>query len=381
MSSFGAKFKKVIRRIYEQKKGSLKDPFLLFGLILAISLLALAFRPIVFSENLDSSLLTKNLQAQISNAPGDSSFDGINQPVLTSSLSVLGPNSFDNSSDLVLVQKDSIMAVSSPVMVLSHSFGVLTGQGIESSLRKEVIEYTLREDDTLVSVAEKFGISLETLIWANNLTKKSKLKSGQALIILPVSGILHYVKKGETLSQIAKNYKSDIGKIVAFNELESEGDIYIGDILIIPDGIMPPPSKKQQKFVNPSSPNQISLPSSYFILPLASPYTISQGLHWYNAVDLTHPGGNSCGRPVFAAAGGEIVRAKAGGWNAGAGNSISVIHPNQVVTAYYHLGSVLVQSGQIVSAGEQIGTIGNTGKTTGCHLHFEVKGASNPFNR
>lgn len=360
----------------------MKNPFFYLGIILTILLLILAIKLIIPSEDLDYALLVKSLQAQASDFQEESFLNGVkSQSLLSLNDPSLNPNSLGSYSDLVLVQKGSLQAISPPNMIFSSTFGTLGDQDTGLGLRKEIIEYTSQSGDTVSSVAEKFDISLETLLWANNLTKKSKLKTGQTLVILPVSGVLHYVKKGETLSQIAKNYKGDLDKIVTFNELTSENDIYVGDILIIPDGVMPPVSSKQQRVASSLPQNQITLPSSYFILPLASPYSISQGLHWYNAVDLTHPGGNSCGRPVFAAAGGTVVRAKVGGWNGGSGNSISILHSDQVVTAYYHLGSVLVQPGQVVSTGEQIGTIGNTGKTTGCHLHFEVRGAVNPFAR
>jgi murein DD-endopeptidase MepM/ murein hydrolase activator NlpD len=282
----------------------------------------------------------------------------------------------EDSGELFLLQNNSLKTLSPPIVGLSQTFGTISSSEAEN--RKEIIEYTVKKGDTVSSVAEQFGISLNTLLWANNLSPQSKLQDGQKLIILPVSGVLHYVKKGETLSQIAKTYQGDLAKIIAFNELEDEKDIYVGDIIIIPDGIMPSPSKTK-KFALPFKPVNTPLPSSYFIPPLSSPYIITQGLHWYNAVDLGHPGGNSCGRPVFAAAGGQVIRAKTGGWNSGAGNLVFISHPNQVVTAYFHLGTILVQEGQTVSAGEQIGTIGNSGKTTGCHLHFEVRGAANPF--
>ena len=378
LALLGVGLKEVIYRVYLQKKGSFKDPFLLLALFLIIVSLFFAFSPILFSGNFDSSFLAKSLRAQLLDPPEDSSLSRLNsQSSLNSSTLASNPNPFEDSPDLILVQKDSLRAVSSPALVFSNTFGTIVGQGIESNSRREIIEYRVQSGDTVSSVAEKFGISLETLIWANDLTKNSKLKNGQTLIILPISGVLHYVKKGENLSQVAQNYKSEVSKIVAFNELANEDDIYIGDILVIPDGKMPP----KQQITGISPPSQITIPSSYFILPVASPYRISQGLHWYNAVDLSHPGGNGCGRPVFAAAAGQIVRAKVGGWNAGSGNNISILHPNQVVTAYYHLGAVLVQPGQMVSAGEQIGTISNSGKTTGCHLHFEVRGAANPFIR
>jgi hypothetical protein len=207
------------------------------------------------------------------------------------------------------------------------------------------------------------------LLWANNLSSKSKISVGQKLIILPVSGAIHYVKSGETLSEIAKIYKGDVEKIVSFNELSDEKDIFVGDILVIPDGIMPA-SRPQY--------SEIPVANSYFIVPTNG--RISQGLHWYNAVDFA----NECGAPIFAAAGGQVQKVKYG-YNMGAGNYLTILHPNGVVTMYGHILSSLVNPGDQVSQGQIIafvdgkpGTPG-AGISTGCHVHFEVIGARNPF--
>lgn len=291
------------------------------------------------------------------------------------------PKTKGTSFDFNIIQQNSLIGVAPPNTISFQVLGSLVGDQEEvlsednqsNSGSKEIIEYIVQDGDTLSSISEKFGISVETILWANDLNKKSVIKPGQKLIILPVSGVLHYVKKGDTLSEIAKLYQAKISEIVAFNELSSEKDIYIGDILIIPNGIKPQEKISSQSISLPQTP----LASSYFIVPVSSPYIITQGLHWYNAVDFSHIGG-SCGKPVFAAAGGEVVKAKYG-WNGGAGNNVSILHPNGVVTVYYHLQTILVEPGQQVSAGTQIGTIGNTGITTGCHLHFGVLGAKNPF--
>lgn len=366
----------------KKKKGSLKDPFLYLGLISAILLLTLTFSAGRFlnklnllesSENLEASLLSLTLRnfelQETNNLSEKESF-------------FIGPakNSFKESPDFLFVQENSLVALSPPNMITSQTLGSLIGETGEefSASRREIIEHIVRSGDSLTAVAEKYNVSLETILWANDLKASSKIKEGQSLVILPVSGAIHYVKKGDTLAQIAKTYKGEAGKIIAFNELSNQDDIYIGDILIIPDGKMPS-KPKQQIAVNPAPQKQTPIASSYFIYPVSSPYLITQGLHWYNAVDFSHQG-SGCGKPVYAAAGGEVIKAKYG-WNAGAGNNVSVLHSNGTVTVYYHLQTILVKPGQQVLTGEQIGTIGNTGIATGCHLHFSVSGAKNPFAR
>jgi len=349
--------------------------------------LILILSPVNLLAKLNSSDIAKNFPASLLNlnlAKGLLSERANNQSENGGSFVGLIKNSTGESADFLFIQKSSLIAVASPVMINPQTLGSLTGDledDFSFSSRKEIIEYTVQPDDTLTSIATKFGISLETLLWANNLNQKSKIKLGQNLVILPVSGVIHYVKKGDTLTGIAKTYKSEVSKIVAFNELSTEGDIFIGDILIIPDGKLPSPSK-QQIVKNQIYPEQIPLASSFFICPVSSPCGITQGLHWYNAIDFN----SKCGDPIYAAAGGTVQRVRYG-WNGGAGNYLTILHPNNVVTFYGHILNSLVNPGSEVSQGQMIALTGGrpgtpgAGITTGCNLHFEVRGAKNPFAR
>ncbi len=101
----------------------------------------------------------------------------------------------------------------------------------------------------------------------------------------------------------------------------------------------------------------------------------TQGIHGYNGVDL----GASVGAPVRAAAGGTVMLSRSGGYNGGYGNYIVIKHPNGSQTLYAHLSSNAVAAGQVVTQGQTIGAVGNTGRSTGPHLHFEVRGGKNPF--
>lgn len=274
---------------------------------------------------------------------------------------------FLESPELKIIQGDSLAAVCPPRTLSLKVLGALFGQGPQ--IRKEIIEYSVEQGDTLKSIAQKFDISLDTLLWANELSKSSKIKIGEELVIPPVSGVIHIVKKGDTLSEIAKTYKAKSDEIADFNELSDESDIYIGDILIVPDGVMP-------KIV-PSFP-ETYLAENYFIFPTEG--KITQGLHWYNAVDI----GNKCGTPIFAAAAGQVLKAKYG-WNGGGGNIVTILHKDGVVSYYGHLMTIFVNPGDKVDVGERIGLMGGqpgisgSGKSTGCHLHFTVIGAKNPF--
>ena len=269
--------------------------------------------------------------------------------------------------DLKIIQGDSLAALTPPRALSLKVLGALFGQGEQP--RKEIIEYVVQPNDTLKSIAQSFDISLDTLLWANELAKSSKIKIGDKLIVLPVSGAIHFVKVNDTLSTIAKAYKAQIEDIIEINEIADESDIYIGDILVIPNGVIP-----NKTF----EPVQTYLADNYFIFPVEG--KITQTLHWYNAVDIA----NKCGTPVFAAAPGVVQKAKYG-WNSGGGNVVTILHKDGVVTWYGHLLNIFVKPGDIVDVGQKIGLVGGqpgtsgAGISTGCHLHFTVIGAKNPL--
>ncbi len=347
---------KKVLNIARRIEGFPKDPFFYLGVLAVILLISVSFLPKTgFKIDLAGS---KTEMASAS--PFIQSVDS--QP---------------ESPQFYLIQKNSIFGFAPPMTVTPQVLGVIMGE-VGADAGKDVTEYEVEAGDNSTSIAENFGISLNTLLWANNLSSSSKLKVGQKLLILPVSGILHYVKAGDTISGIAKKYKANADNIVEFNELASEDDIFIGDILIVPSGIMPAVPK-------PINTDYIPVASSYFICPIASPCHITQRLHWYNAIDFSH---GKCGDSIYAAAGGTVQRVKFG-WNGGAGNTITVLHPNGVVTIYGHVLAILVNPGDQVYQGQIIALMGgNTatqgigaGKSTGCHVHFSVHGASNPFSR
>jgi len=271
------------------------------------------------------------------------------------------------SPDLKIIQSNAICAVSTPCIVSGKVLGDVFGGSNQT--QKQIVDYTVQPGDTVQSIANSYNISVNTILWANDLTSGSSLKVGQDLNILPVDGVLHVVKSGDTMSAIAQKYKANSQDIISFNSLANQDDIYIGDILIVPGGFMP---KKASSLIN----SQIPLAGNYFIFPTQG--TITQGLHYYNAIDVA----NKCGTPIYAAAAGVIERAVYNNsWNLGMGNYVTILHPNGTVTYYGHFEVVFVKPGDKVNAGDRIGLMGQTGNATGCHVHFEVVGAANPLAR
>lgn len=239
----------------------------------------------------------------------------------------------------------------------------------------QISTYVVHDGDSFTSIANMFDVSVNTILWANNMPRGSKLTVGQTLVILPVSGVQYVVKKGDTVESIAKKYKGDPDEIRAYNALALDDTLDVGSELIIPDGEMPTVTPKvvrpaSSKVHNASGPNY----SGYYSAPLAN-YRKTQGLHGYNGVDL----GAFVGAPIMAAAGGDVIIARQGGYNGGYGNYVVIQHGNGTQTLYAHMLSTAVYAGQHVVQGQVVGYLGNTGKSTGPHLHFEVRGARNPF--
>jgi LysM repeat protein len=256
-----------------------------------------------------------------------------------------------------------------------------------------ITNYKVQSGDTVSGIAEKFDISVNTVLWANDLRRDSKLKVGTSLIILPISGVKYTVKSGDTLQSIALKYKGDAKEIVAYNDLPGD-KIKVGDEIVIPDGEMTAaaaPATAKSTLAKAASvalgvnvakaqTAQVSTSvSGYYMRPISGG-TRTQGVHGTNGVDLA----DSCGTTMYASAGGTVTIAKGdGAWNGGYGNYVVINHENGSQTLYAHMQTVSVSEGSTVSKGEVIGTLGATGKVhgvTGCHVHFEIRGGiRNPF--
>lgn len=283
---------------------------------------------------------------------------------------IIVKNDFFDSGDAFLIVDSHSLAIFTPLQEPTLLF-----QNFQN--RREVTNYLVQEGDTLVKIADKFNISLNTIIWANNLKSGSLIKPGQELVILPVSGIRHIIKSGDTITNIAKKYQVSPETILAFNNLNNEDILVSGDELIVPGGKLTSGAlavlSSGLKPMKTSVSDWPELPG-FFIYPTSGGW--NRGiLHYFNATDIV----NSCGSPIYAAAEGIIIEAKDSGWNNGYGNLVKIQHYNGVTTVYAHLSQVLVENGETVSQGDLIGRTGDTGNSTGCHLHFEVRGAKNPF--
>ncbi len=281
----------------------------------------------------------------------------------------------------------------SPISVVQDSalVGSLNPLGIMSENGQDkIVAYMVQPGDTGRGIANKFGISFNTLLWANDLKNAAEIRAGDSLIILPVSGIQYEVRRGDTIDSIIKKFKpkdltdeADIlsfkADIFSFNNLAVNEDLEAGSTILIPDGelTLSAPSKPSHLSGSPGGSSRFAnLPEyrGYYLRPVIGGRR-SRGIHGYNGVDLA----NSCGLPVLASADGVVLIARASGWNGGYGKYVVINHGNGTQTLYAHMSAVLAVARQRVDQGSQIGAIGSTGNSTGCHVHFEIRGARNLF--
>jgi murein DD-endopeptidase MepM/ murein hydrolase activator NlpD len=234
--------------------------------------------------------------------------------------------------------------------------------------RDKIIDYVVQPGDVLGTIASKFGININTLIWENNLSYYSTIRPGQTLKILPINGLTHKIKKGETLKSIANTYKADVNKIIEFNKLASADDLQINEQLIVPGGVKQAVAAQPTYSVTKIFSAPAAAPSGSKLQWPTNSYRITQYYSWlHTGLDIGNPTGN----PVYASEDGKIIRA---GWNnSGYGYFIEIDHGNGLHTLYAHLSKIYVKVGEIISRSQVIGAIGSTGRSTGPHLHFEVR--------
>ncbi len=239
--------------------------------------------------------------------------------------------------------------------------------------RDKVENYTVKSGETLDSIAKKFDISVDTIRWANNITE-DLIKPNQTLKIPPVTGIVHKVASGETIYAIAKKYHTNAQNILnfPFNSFEDLDtfSLMAGQTLYVPDGTIEP-EKPAYQFV--ASIQAGVQGSSNFIWPTSG--VITQYYVWYHqALDIASP----ASPPILAADGGTVTYSGCLNW--GYGCHVIIDHGNGYQTLYAHLSSYSVEPGDFVGQGSQIGIMGSTGRSTGAHLHFEIRSGGQILN-
>jgi murein DD-endopeptidase MepM/ murein hydrolase activator NlpD len=233
--------------------------------------------------------------------------------------------------------------------------------------------YKVRSGDTLTAIASRFGISMMTLWWANNLSTKDSLKLGQSLVIPPVDGLVVTVKVGDTLDGYAAQYKVDQASVMDLNGL-TDPNLVVGQVLVLPGAQGAPlptaaPTPKPTPRTSTSTYTAPKVPTysgGSWAWPVPGGY-VSQYFHYgHYGIDVAAHYGTAIVSPLA----GTVIWA---GWKAnGGGYQVWINHGGGIYTAHHHMSSVLVHVGQYVGRGQQIGRVGTSGWATGPHDHFEV---------
>ena len=238
--------------------------------------------------------------------------------------------------------------------------------------RLEITTYTVQPGDTISTIAEKYGITTNTVMWANKLSSYSIIKPGETIKILPKNGVMHTVQKNETLIEIANKYKVKVEDIVKTNNMVSANQLRVGQQLIIENGV--PPKPKVRHTTRLASINKIFTPKNTekvtgdktWLWPLPASRRITQYYHVkHKAIDVG-------GRPWNDLVASREGRVEYSGWSRGYGYNIVINHGNNIKTRYAHMSKLFVNVGDQVSQGETIGKVGSTGWSTGPHVHFEI---------
>lgn len=295
-----------------------------------------------------------------------------------------GPILFEKEDPVDQEARGGVLAASSDFTV---DFYTLQAEEVRQYRGGEVTTHIVQEGETIEEIANRYGLESSTILWENDLTTTSKIKPGQELTILPVDGIRHKVKRGESIYTIGKKYGLEDTQVQVivdypFNEFLNDEtfELATGQFLVVPGGVLPntPASvAKQSTYVSYTPDAGAVSGSGNFVWPASG--NITQGYSFYHkAIDIA----NRAAGPILAADSGTVV---VSGWvdNSGYGNRVVVDHGNGYVTLYAHMSVTQVRVGQRVNRGDVLGQMGSTGRSTGTHLHFEIRtgsGLLNPLN-
>ncbi len=311
------------------------------------------------------------------NTPLDTNEQTWKQGAITIDAYTIGDNTKQKTpKDLVSITAGGT-ALTKPIIMS----GIDTGDFADTSDpattdRSAIVYYAVQPGDVIGKIAEKFGISIQTILWSNNLTIRSYIRPGDELAILPVDGVIYTVKSGDTISKIARTYDATTETIVRYNGI-SESNIKIGETLIIPGGIKPTTYARPRYIATqPTQFNKVVAPKPSINAPAGTGYlwptsvsTLTQYFGWrHGGLDIAGP----IGSPLYATKSGTVLKSQCG-WNWGYGCYVHIDHGNGIQTIYAHASQLFVSAGDYVTQGQNIAAMGSTGNSSGSHIHFEIR--------
>ncbi|MFA4834259.1 MAG: peptidoglycan DD-metalloendopeptidase family protein [Patescibacteria group bacterium] len=351
------------------------------GLVLIIALANLTqTKAGVMSEKASQTIMASLVQSEFGDVEGEELIeefadetgapDPVQQSYLDNSATLRGgPQAMMKSPDEI-EREENIASVTQEGSALVKREMASTARSKKP--RSEIISYAVKPGDSVSTIAEEFDISVNTILWENNLSAYSLIRPGQNLAILPTTGVAHKIVRGENLGAIAKKYGIEETKILEANQLAAGNKLTVGQKLVIPGG-----RRITYAISTASTYSGLSALRDLIAPPGAAPTAnkmnwptvgsrITQYFSWrHYAVDIA----NKIGTPIYAADAGTIEFA---GWKTGYGNAIIINHGGGKKTLYGHLSKFYIEKGQKIGKGDAIATMGSTGWSTGPHLHFEV---------
>lgn len=270
------------------------------------------------------------------------------------------------------------MAAFEPEVLLSEA-----PQGPEMPPRPKVWEYTVVQGDTLEAIAHRYGLKVESLVLSNGFQSNDDILSiDQKLMIPAMDALVYMIEEGDNFWTVADQFGAEEAEIVKANPDIDPNAIPIGALVLVPGGnwdTVRPLLASRAAGIRRGSPAQKGMLDEYPVWGDVTDYfgwrihPVYGSRHYHDGTDFNAP----IGTPVAAASGGTVIMAE---YYGGYGRTVKINHGGGVVTMYSHLSSYAVDVGQRVSAGQVIAYSGNTGTSTGPHLHFTVIVDGNPVD-
>lgn len=407
-----------------------------FALLLAIAIVGTPDKAHAsFFSGILSKVLGANAQAaQAAPAADSAAHNSQTVPLLESSINPDLKNLNDTDQSMAIVGDQALATDNAPT-----GTDTIDKQYASSA---EITTYTVKKGDSIEKVAQKFGVSKNTIIQSNDfLNSKGTLTVGQVLTILPVDGAAYTVKKGDTVTSIAKKYNAAASDILAYNSISQASDLKVGDTITIPGGQAPvvadkpavvadktpvTPTKPIQKpvvaaqpVVVPNfTPVKVQTPVVAAVVPTPTP-TVSADADGgdttsdsgtagdQNQTGANNPVANSGfiwpislgagrisqglhddnamdlaapkGTPIYAPKNGTVLIAHSSGYNGGYGLYVVMNFDDGGQMLFGHMSKVASSAGDVKKQGEIIGYVGTTGSSTGYHVHLSARGIKNPY--
>ena len=266
------------------------------------------------------------------------------------------PNEMALTSSIKIQEEDGSVGDFYETLINDHT---LDGDG---TIGIEYDEYEIKDGDNLSMLSLKIGATLDTIVSVNKITNANRLRPGAKLIIPNRNGLLYTVGKGETLEAISEKYDISVKRIMSFNKIDS---VATGDDLFLPGArytLDERIEKVGQIFNLPLDRiTRVSSDFGYRTHPITGVRTLHRGIDFPGALNT----------PVYASRGGTVTFAGYSG--GGFGNLVIIKHKDGYTSYYGHLNSVNTRAGRKVGVGSLIGRMGSTGRSTGSHLHLEIR--------